>query len=200
MTLFGQEHIERYVATDGAEGYQWREGTTILILTTTGRRSGEPRSSALIFRAHGPDYLVVASKGGADEPPNWYRNLQDDPGVQVQIKGEKFAARARTATADEKPQMWQEMLEAWPAYAEYQEKTSREIPVVVLERSESSSESSSEAEAGGDAKAKFREALERKRSHQADRAADADAQAASKIRGEHGATANSRMFRRKSGG
>jgi len=134
MTLYGQEHIERYVATDGAEGYDWREGTTILILTTTGRRSGESRHNALIFRAHGDAYLVVGSKGGAAQPPDWYRNLQADPAVQVQIKGERFAARARTATPEEKPEVWQEMLEVWPAYADYQKKTSREIPVVVLER------------------------------------------------------------------
>jgi deazaflavin-dependent oxidoreductase (nitroreductase family) len=134
MTLFGQEHIERYVATDGAEGYEWREGTTILILTTAGRRSGRPRHSALIFRPHGGAYLVVASKGGSDDPPDWYRNLLDDPAVHVQIKGEKFAARARTATPLEKPGMWQEMLEVWPDYAKYQKSTDREIPVVVLER------------------------------------------------------------------
>jgi deazaflavin-dependent oxidoreductase (nitroreductase family) len=134
MTLFGQEHIERYEATDGAEGYRWRNDTTILILTTTGRRSGEARKSALIFRQHGDSYLVVASKGGAEAPPSWYLNLQADPAVEVQIKGEKFAARARTATPEEKPQLWREMVEVWPDYAEYQKKTSREIPVVVLER------------------------------------------------------------------
>lgn len=134
MVLYGQEHVKQYEATDGAEGYDWREGTTILVLTTTGRRSGEPRKHALIFRPHGDAYLVVASKGGAEDPPDWYRNLEADPAVQVQIKGDKFAARARTATPDEKPEMWSEMLEVWPAYADYQEKTSREIPVVVLER------------------------------------------------------------------
>ncbi len=134
MTLYGQEHIDRYEATDGAEGYNWTKGTTTLILTTTGRRSGEPRKNALIFRQHGDDYLVVASKGGADAPPGWYVNLQADPAVEVQIKGEKFAARARTATPEEKPQFWAEMVEVWPDYAEYQKKTSREIPVVVLER------------------------------------------------------------------
>ncbi len=134
MTLFGQEHVEQYEATDGAAGYDWHNGTTILVLTTTGRRSGKPRKNALIFRQHGDDYLIVASKGGAPEPPDWYRNLQDNVDVQVQIKGDKFSARARTATADEKPQLWQEMLEVWPAYADYQHKTDREIPVVVLER------------------------------------------------------------------
>jgi len=134
MTLYGQEHIERYEATDGEEGYDWRNGTSILVLTTTGRRSGAARKNALIFRPHGDDYLIVASKGGAPEPPDWYRNLQDNPDVQVQIKGDKFAARARTATAHEKPRLWQEMLEVWPDYADYQQKTDREIPVVVLER------------------------------------------------------------------
>lgn len=137
-TLYGQAHIDAYLATDGADGYRWRNNTTILLLTTTGRRSGEPRTHALIYRDHpdapGAAYLVVASKGGADEPPAWYRNLQAQPEVQVQIKGERFPARARTATADERPRLWQHMVEVWPDYAEYQKRTSREIAVVVLER------------------------------------------------------------------
>jgi deazaflavin-dependent oxidoreductase (nitroreductase family) len=132
--LFGKDHIDRYRETGGEEGYHWRNDTTILLLTTTGRRSGEPRTHPLIFRQHGDAYLVVASKGGADEPPDWYRNLQADPEVQVEIKDEKFAARARTATAEEHPQLWREMAEVWPDYDAYQRKTSREIPVVVLER------------------------------------------------------------------
>lgn len=134
MTLFGKEHVERYRATDGAEGYEWQNGTTILLLGTKGRKSGREYTHPLIFREHDGAYLVVASKGGAPEPPAWYVNLQADPEVTVQIKGEVFAARARTATAEEKPQLWREMTEAWPAYDEYQQKTSREIPVVVLER------------------------------------------------------------------
>jgi deazaflavin-dependent oxidoreductase (nitroreductase family) len=133
MTLFGQQHVDRYVETDGAEGYDWR-GTTILILTTTGRKTGQARTHALIYRDFDADYLIVASKGGADAPPEWFLNLQAEPNVQVQIKGERFAARARTATAEEKPAMWQHMLEVWPDYANYQTKTEREIPVVVLER------------------------------------------------------------------
>jgi deazaflavin-dependent oxidoreductase (nitroreductase family) len=132
--LFGKEHVERYQATDGEEGYIWRNGVTVLILTTTGRRTGKQRSTPLIFRQHGDDCLVVASKGGADQPPEWYLNLQANPRVQVQIKGDKFAARARTATPEEKPQLWREMTEIWPEYDEYQTKTEREIPVVVLER------------------------------------------------------------------
>ena len=131
--LFGQEHVDRYLETDGEKGHAW-QGTTALILTTKGRRSGEQRSTPLIYQEHDGNYLVVASKGGADEPPAWYRNLED-PSVTVQVKGDRFAARARTAGAEEKPDMWRTMTAAWPAYDEYQEKTEREIPVVVLERS-----------------------------------------------------------------
>ena len=133
MTLFGQEHVDRYVATDGEEGHNW-EGTQTLILTTTGRRSGEPRPQALIYGKHGDDYLVVASKGGAPQHPAWYLNLEANPEVEVQVKGDKFKARARDATPDEKPEMWKKMAATWPAYDDYQKKTSRDIPVVVLER------------------------------------------------------------------
>ena len=101
MTLFGQEHIDRYVATDGEEGHDW-EGTQALILTTTGRRSGEQRRTPLIYGRHGDDYLVVASKGGAPEHPAWYLNLEANPEVEVQVKGDKFHALARTATPEEK--------------------------------------------------------------------------------------------------
>lgn len=131
--LFGKEHVDRYRATDGAEGHEW-QGTTTLILTTTGRKSGEQRSTPLIYQQHGSDYLVVASKGGSDEPPLWYLNLQADPVVHVQVKGDKFTARARTATAAEQPELWKIMTATWPAYDEYQTKTDRQIPVVVLER------------------------------------------------------------------
>jgi deazaflavin-dependent oxidoreductase (nitroreductase family) len=132
--LFGAEHVQRYVETDGEEGYAWHNGTTILILTTTGRRTGQRRSTPLIFRPYGDSYLVVASKGGTPTSPEWYLNLQADPQVQVQIKGETFAARARTAGPEEKPAMWRHMTEVWPDYDAYQAKTEREIPIVVLER------------------------------------------------------------------
>jgi deazaflavin-dependent oxidoreductase (nitroreductase family) len=134
--LFGQEHVKRYVETDGEVGHDWRDGVPTLILTTTGRRSGEPRATPLIYARHGDDYLVVASHGGAPKPPAWYRNLSEDPDVQVQVKADRFPARARTATADEKPELWRRMTEIWPAYDQYQTKTDRDIPVVVLERTE----------------------------------------------------------------
>ena len=131
--LFGQEHVRRYLKTVGAEGHDW-QGTTVLILTTTGRRSGEERSTPLIYGSHGDDYVVVASKGGAEGDPAWYLNLSDEPEVTVQVRGDRFKAHARTASPDEKPALWKMMTERWPAYDEYQHKTTREIPVVVLER------------------------------------------------------------------
>jgi deazaflavin-dependent oxidoreductase (nitroreductase family) len=134
MPLFGKEHVERYEATDGEEGYHWEKGTTILLLHTKGRKSGKERIHPLIFREYEGKDLVVASKGGAPESPEWFENLVVDPAVVVQIKGDKFAAQARVATEDEKPAMWAHMVEVWPDYAEYQKKTDRAIPIVVLER------------------------------------------------------------------
>jgi len=131
--LFGREHVSRYVETDGREGYWWN-GVPTLILTTTGRKSGRRSSTPLIFGQHGDDYLVVASRGGADQPPAWYLNLQANPEVEVQVLGDKFSARARTATADEKPALWRQMTGIWPDYDNYQRKTERSIPVVILER------------------------------------------------------------------
>jgi deazaflavin-dependent oxidoreductase (nitroreductase family) len=133
--LFGQEHVRRYRQTDGAEGHDW-QGTTVLILTTTGRRSGEPRRTPLIYGKRGNDYVVVASKGGAEEHPDWYLNLVEQAEVDVQVRGDRFKAQARTATPDERPDLWRTMTERWPAYDEYQRKTARQIPVVVLEREE----------------------------------------------------------------
>lgn len=131
--LFGQEHVRRYQQTDGAEGHEWRS-TTVLLLTTTGRRSGEARTTPLIYRRHGDDYVVVASKGGAPQHPGWYLNLSADANVTVQVRGDRFNAKARTASAQERPELWRLMTESWPPYDEYQTKTDREIPVVVLER------------------------------------------------------------------
>jgi deazaflavin-dependent oxidoreductase (nitroreductase family) len=133
--LFGPEHVKRYVETDGEVGHDWRDGAPTLILTTTGRRSGDPRPTPLIYGRHGDDYLVVASKGGAPAHPAWYLNLQANPQVELQVGDERFPATARTATPEEKPELWRTMAEIWPAYDEYQGKTDREIPVVVLERS-----------------------------------------------------------------
>jgi len=132
--LYGDEHIRQYRETDGEYGHDWRSGSSTLLLTTTGSRSGEPRTAPLIYGRSGDDYLVVASDGGADAPPSWYVNLRANPEVDVQVLGDRFRARARDATAAERPAMWREMTSHWPPYDEYQRKTEREIAVVVLER------------------------------------------------------------------
>jgi deazaflavin-dependent oxidoreductase (nitroreductase family) len=132
--LYGDEHVRNYRETGGEFGHDWKKGSSVLLLTTTGRRSGAPRTSPLIYGRSGDDFLIVASKGGSDEPPAWYVNLQTQPEVDVQVLDDRFRARARTATPEERPEMWREMTSHWPDYDDYQTKTSREIPVVVLER------------------------------------------------------------------
>ena len=132
--LHGQDHVRSYRETDGELGHLWKEGTSILLLTTVGRRSGEERTTPLIYGRHGDDYIVVASKGGSDEAPGWYANLVANPEVEVQVMGDRFRARARTASPEERPVLWRLMAGHWPYYDDYQAKTSREIPVVVLER------------------------------------------------------------------
>jgi deazaflavin-dependent oxidoreductase (nitroreductase family) len=128
-----KDHIQQYVESGGTEGYDWR-GTTILLLITTGRRSGTRHRTALIYRQVGDDYVIVASKGGAPNHPAWYLNLAANPDVRVQVKDEEFAARARVAEGDERAKLWSLMAEVWPDYDNYRTKTDREIPVVVIER------------------------------------------------------------------
>jgi deazaflavin-dependent oxidoreductase (nitroreductase family) len=134
--LFGQDHVRSYRETDGKVGHDWK-GTSTLLITTIGRRSGELRTTPLIYGQRGDDYLVVASNDGSDIPPGWYFNLTERPEVTVQVRGDRFTARARTATADEKPELWQEMISRFAGYEDYQRKANREFPVVVLERQES---------------------------------------------------------------
>jgi deazaflavin-dependent oxidoreductase (nitroreductase family) len=127
-----RSHIQSYVTSGGKEGYLWR-GVPTLLLTTRGRKSGKLHRTALIFGRDGENYLLVASKGGAPDHPNWYRNLVKNPAVEIQVGAEKFTAQARTATPAEKPRLWQIMSAIWPAYDSYQAKTNREIPLVILE-------------------------------------------------------------------
>ena len=104
-----------------------------LLLTTTGRKSGGKFIFPLFYGTAGSSYFVVASKGGAPEHPGWYRNILANPDVEVQVGTAKMKARARTATGEERARLWEKSLEFWPPYADYQRKTEREIPVVVLE-------------------------------------------------------------------
>jgi deazaflavin-dependent oxidoreductase (nitroreductase family) len=131
--LFGAEHVRVYRETDGERGYDWR-GTTILLLTTTGRKSGEERTTPLIHRTDGERFVVIASKGGAPEHPDWYLNLTENPEIEIQVKGERFPVEATTAEGEERERLWKLLNEDWPDYDSYQQKTDREIPVVVLTR------------------------------------------------------------------
>lgn len=131
IALVGAEHVRRYRESDGEVGYIWN-GVPILLLTTTGRSSGQPRTSALIHGRDGDDYLVVASQGGAPTHPSWYLNLLARPDAEIQVKAEHMAVTARTAGEDEKPRLWKIMTDCWPNYDVYQSRTDRVIPLVVL--------------------------------------------------------------------
>ena len=135
------EHANRYLASGGTDGHHYkmtqpgRPEITVpsLLLTTTGRKSGERFIFPLFYGSDGGSWFVVASKGGAPAHPSWYRNLVANPEVEVQVGTTKSKARARTATGAERDRLWQKALEFWPPYADYQKKTEREIPVVVLD-------------------------------------------------------------------
>ena len=126
-----REHTRRYLATGGADGHDW-QGTTTLLLTTRGRRTGTARRTPLIYGRHDDAYLVVASKGGSDRHPEWYLNLAADPRVRIQVGAQRLDADARTATPDEKARLWPVMTERWPAYDDYQAQTGRDIPLVII--------------------------------------------------------------------
>jgi deazaflavin-dependent oxidoreductase (nitroreductase family) len=135
------EHLRLYRESEGAEGHLF--DATIagvpglvpcLLLTTTGRRSGEKRTSPLFYTTAGDAYVIIGSKGGADTQPGWYLNLLANPVVEVQVGRERFTAHARVATGQEREQLWEQIVQWIPLYSEYQKKTKRELPVVVLEK------------------------------------------------------------------
>jgi deazaflavin-dependent oxidoreductase (nitroreductase family) len=135
------QHANRYLASGGSEGHMYKidvpgrgEITApSLLLTTTGRKSGEKFIFPLFYGTEGGSYIIVASKGGAPEHPGWYRNILVNPDVEVQAGTTKVKARARTASGEERSRLWKKALEFWPPYADYALKTEREIPVVVLD-------------------------------------------------------------------
>lgn len=136
-----QAHIDRYRATAGEDGHIWggHDGSLAvpcLLLTTTGRKSGKPTTTALIYGTDGGDHVIVASTGGRPDHPLWYYNIMADPKVELQVKADKFGAVAETVTGAERTRLWRMMAKVFPPYDEYQEraKATREIPVVVLKR------------------------------------------------------------------
>jgi deazaflavin-dependent oxidoreductase (nitroreductase family) len=133
LSLFGEEHVRRYIETGGGVGHEWN-GVTTLVLTTVGRRTGLLRRSAMIYGRSGEAYVVIASLGGAPMHPSWYLNLVARPEVEVQVGSELFRALARTAEGEERACLWQTMADHWPNYDVYATRTERLIPVVVLER------------------------------------------------------------------
>jgi deazaflavin-dependent oxidoreductase (nitroreductase family) len=127
------DHIKNYVDSDGEQGHLWK-GVPTLLLTTQGRKSGIWRRSALIYGRDGERFVIVASQGGAPKHPAWYLNLSSNPEVEVQVGADKFAARARPATAAERARLWPVMTAIWPDYDVYQTRTDREIPLAIIER------------------------------------------------------------------
>ena len=130
--LFGAEHVRVYRETGGERGYHWR-GTTILLLTTVGRRSGEERTTPLIHRTDDGTWVVVASKGGAPANPAWFENLMSDPDATIEVRDDTVPVHASVAEGEDRARLWSLMTEVWPPYDEYQTRTEREIPVVVLD-------------------------------------------------------------------
>ena len=126
------EHTRRYVESGGEDGHEWRPGVPTLLLTTTGRKSGTKRRTALIYGRDNADYVVVASQGGAPTHPAWFLNLQADPAVEIQVFDTVVPATAREAEGAERERLWALMRQIWPSYDTYQTKTDRRIPVVVL--------------------------------------------------------------------
>jgi deazaflavin-dependent oxidoreductase (nitroreductase family) len=109
-------------------------GRSLLLLTTRGGKTGQERTSPLAYSRDGNRYVVIASKGGAPTHPDWYRNLRANPDVVVEVGPERFDAKATVAKGEERRRLYDAHAARMPAFREYQERTAREIPVVVLER------------------------------------------------------------------
>jgi deazaflavin-dependent oxidoreductase (nitroreductase family) len=132
LSLLGADHVKRYRETNGEEGHIWN-GATALLLTTVGNKTGELRTQPLIYGRDSSNYLVVASKGGAPKHPAWYVNLRHQPEAEIQVKDKIIKVHARTAGPGEQERLWKIMTDVWPNYDQYAQRTSRQIPVVVLE-------------------------------------------------------------------
>jgi deazaflavin-dependent oxidoreductase (nitroreductase family) len=131
-----REQVERYEASGGTEATTLRDtGLPVVIVTNVGARTGKLRKTPLMRVEHEGCYAAVASKGGAPEHPTWYANLLANPHVELQDGPQKWDMVAREVHGEERAQWWERAVAAFPPYAEYQQKTEREIPVFVLEPS-----------------------------------------------------------------
>ncbi len=128
------EHVHKYIETDGKEGHEWRPGVFTLLLTTEGRKTGKLYRTGLIYGKDDGRYIIVGSNGGRPHPSNWYLNLKENPEVYVQVGSEKFYAHATIAEGEERQRLWDMMVDIFPQYKEYKEKTDRRIPVIILEK------------------------------------------------------------------
>lgn len=136
-----KDHVALYQKSGGKEGHIYRANNPAapnpvasLLLTTTGRKSGDKWLFPLFYGTTGNSYFVIASKGGAPEHPGWYRNMQANPDVEIQVGTKKMKARARTASGAERAKLWKEAVGFFPPYADYEKKAGdREIPIVVLD-------------------------------------------------------------------
>jgi deazaflavin-dependent oxidoreductase (nitroreductase family) len=132
-------NVAVYRWTGGVLGSKWRVGSAfpwgipVLLLTTKGRKSGQPRTAPLVFIEDGSNVIVVASHGGLPKNPLWYENLRAHPECEVQIKRRKMKMRARTASSSERAELWPKLVAHYPDYASYETWTERVIPVVILE-------------------------------------------------------------------
>lgn len=132
VRLLSRANVWLYLKTGGRLGSRLA-GAPVLLLTSTGRQSGKPRTTPLLYLDLGESFAVVASFGGSPKHPAWFLNLRANPDVDVQVGNEHRERRARIATDDEREQLWPRLVTMYPAYASYQEKTARRIPVVLLE-------------------------------------------------------------------
>lgn len=119
-------------ATGGRLGAKFIGGAPVFLLITTGRKSGQPRTAPLLYLRDGNDYVVVASKGGMSHHPLWFNNLEANPDAEVEIGNQKIKVRARRANDEEKARLWPKLVEMYPDYDDYQARTERNIPVVLL--------------------------------------------------------------------
>lgn len=132
MNLFTALHVFFYKLTGGRIGGRFR-GAPVLLLRTVGRKSGKGRTTPLLYAQDGSSWIIVASNGGKPKDPSWLSNLRKNPNATFQIKNRKQNARARIATLEERTRLWPIMTKIYPSYDDYQKKTEREIPLVVLE-------------------------------------------------------------------